>query len=94
MAEIKWQPEQTLAEAQADKIEQVKREAYRLLQPTDWMIVRQSEIGEEVPSDVLEYRQAVRDATDVAEAEVMQLESVDDVRAYQVQWPEAITCGI
>lgn len=94
MAEIKWKPEPTLAEVKQDKIEQVKREAYRLLQPTDWMIVRQAETGEDVPLDVLEYRQAVRDATDVAEADIMQLDSVEAVKAYQVEWPEAITCGI
>lgn len=94
MAQITWKPEPTLAEVKHERIAQVKRDAYRLLQPTDWMIVRQAETGEDVPLDVLEYRQAVRDATDPAKAEIMQLADAEAVRAYRVQWPEAITCGI
>lgn len=78
----------TIDEVRADKITSIKTEAYRLLLPTDWYIVRQSETGQPVPDNILAYRQAVRDATDVAEQEIASLQTIEEIRAYQVVWPE------
>lgn len=46
-------PEQILADAKS------KRDA--LLADTDWYVVRQAETGKPVPTDVLAYRQELRD---------------------------------
>jgi hypothetical protein len=45
----------------------VKQQAAGLLQPTDWYIVREQETGEVTPTDILNYRQAVRSASGTIE---------------------------
>lgn len=45
----------------------VKQQAAGLLQPTDWYIVREQETGEVTPTDILNYRQAVRSSSGAIE---------------------------
>lgn len=78
----------TIDEVRAEKIAAIKAEAHRLLLPTDWYVVRQVETGMPMPQEVLAYRQAVRDASDVAEQEIATLQTIEEIRAYQVVWPE------
>ena len=78
----------TIDEVRADKITSIKAEAYRRLLPTDWYVVRQVDTGVPVPQEVLAYRKAVRDAADVAEQEIASLQTIEEIRAYQVVWPE------
>ena len=47
---------------------QVKQWAGRLLSYTDWYVTRRADTGEDIPADVLTYRQAVRDASGEIEA--------------------------
>ena len=51
----------------SNAIAQTKNTARSLLQPTDWFIVREQETGEATPSDVLNYRAAVRNASGTIE---------------------------
>jgi hypothetical protein len=44
------------------KLAIVKSQAYGLLQPNDWMVVRNAESSKAIPSDWLDYRVAVRTA--------------------------------
>jgi hypothetical protein len=41
----------------------VKEERAKLLAETDWYVVRQSETGDAIPQEILDYRQALRDIT-------------------------------
>ena len=76
-----------LAALRARKVRQIKAEAHALLVPTDWLIVRNVENGRPVPQALLDYRAAVRAATDRAEQEIAVLTDVEAVRAYRVEWP-------
>lgn len=51
-------------------IEQTKVTAGSLLAPTDWYIVREQETGEATPTDILNYRQAVRTASGTIETAI------------------------
>jgi hypothetical protein len=49
----------------------VKTQAGGLLAPTDWMVIKASEVGDyTVPADVLTYRAAVRTASNTIEAAI------------------------
>lgn len=53
-------------------IEKVKAQAGGLLVPTDWMVIKATEVADyTVPADVLTYRQAVRDASNRIEAAIL-----------------------
>ena len=56
-----------LAEEKVLKIDEVKVHAKSLLSKTDWHIVRASELGIPVESNVLDTREAVRNASNQAE---------------------------
>ena len=52
-------------------IELVKTQAGNLLAPTDWMVIKASEIADySVPADILTYRAAVRTASNTIEAAI------------------------
>lgn len=68
---------------------QIKRDAYTKLAPSDWMIVRHSEIGTDIPDAWTAYREAIRAKT--AET-VTALEAAADIDAFiavvtGVEWP-------
>lgn len=75
----------TLEELKAEKIQQVKRQAYNLLKETDWYIVRQQETGKEIPQDVLNERQSIRNQAEVIEQEISELETKEELRNYQIE---------
>lgn len=80
-----------LALCHAEQVVAIKAKAAELLQPTDWMVVRAAEGIKPVPDDVAAYRQAVRDASNAAEAAVLGCEDVDALAAVinELQWPNA-----
>ena len=47
---------------------QVKKEASRRLNETDWAVTRKAETGEEIPADIASKRMAIREASDTLEA--------------------------
>jgi hypothetical protein len=53
-------------------IAKVKAQAGGLLAPTDWMVIKATEVNDyTVPAEVLTYRQAVRDASNNIEAAIL-----------------------
>lgn len=85
---VRWDPP-PLAEAQAERIAGIKREAYDLLAPFDWYVIRQQEAGESIPLAVANYRAAVRMAADQAEHVVTAMTDTVAILDYTVAWPEA-----
>ena len=87
-------------------IEATKGKASELLMPTDWYIIREQETGETTPTDVLVYRQAVREASGAIESAIQACTTHDEYMAlYDVpvdaegnptgnapinDWPESI----
>lgn len=55
----------------------VKQQAAGLLAPTDWYVVRKSEVAEAIPSDISTYRAAVRTASGTIEASISGVTTLD-----------------
>lgn len=53
-----------LTEAKTVAAESTRAEAHSILQPTDWVVVRQAETGVEAPAATTSYRASVRTACD------------------------------
>jgi hypothetical protein len=61
----------SLDDLKSNAKEQVKFQAGILIAPTDWMVIKASEVGDyTVPADVLTYRAAVRTASNTIEAAI------------------------
>lgn len=83
-----WEP--TLAQAQARRIKEIKREARRIMaEHTDWYVIRKAEIGTALPAQIQNYRTSVRQTTNDAEIAINALGTINDVRDYKPIWPIA-----
>ena len=58
--------------------------AYGLLQPNDWMVVRNAESSKAIPSDWLDYRVAVRTAASSMKTKINAVSTVDELAALYV----------
>lgn len=76
----------TLQELRDLKIAKIKEAAYSLLRPTDWYVVRNSETGDSIPTDVTTRRAEIRQITDDAETDLNALTDYQQIIAYQVDW--------
>lgn len=65
----------TILKAQA--IVTCKEQAGSFLAKSDWYITRQAETGKTVPQEIVDYRQAVRDASDKIEAAIAACEDLE-----------------
>lgn len=68
---------------------QFRQTAWTLLDPSDWLVTRKTEIGTEIPADWLSYREAVRTTCALA---ISDMEATTDIDAFiasvtSVQWP-------
>ena len=66
--------------------------AYSILQPTDWYIVRYSENGQEIPPQINSWRQEIRDAARVKMEQINATTSKDGLLVYTTSteyqtWP-------
>ena len=66
------------------KLAIVKSQAYGLLQPNDWMVVRNAESSKAIPSDWLDYRVAVRTAASDMKTKINAVANVDALAALYV----------
>ena len=66
------------------KLAIVDQQAYGLLQPNDWMVVRNAESSKAIPSDWLDYRVAVRTATSSMKTKINAVANVDALAALYV----------
>ena len=64
-------------------IAKVKAQVGARLSQTDWMVVRATDGGKAVPSDVATYRTAIRTEGNTKETEINALTTIDDVIAYE-----------
>jgi len=76
--------ESTLAEMKADKIQELKANANRSLQITDWYVTRKAEKGTAIPDDVEAERDNIRSSVDTKEAEINALTRKLDVYKYSI----------
>ena len=61
--------------------ETIDNQAYSLLQPNDWMVVRNAESSKAIPSDWLDYRVAVRTAATDMKTKINAVSAVDALAA-------------
>lgn len=75
----------------AGMVAQAKQTANALLAPSGWMIERSVDpsSGKPVPDDVLAFRAAVRKASNANEALINAAETVEDLAALKLTWPDA-----
>ena len=64
--------------------ETIDNQAYSLLQPNDWMVVRNAESSKAIPSDWLDYRVAVRTAATDMKTKINAVSDVDALAALYV----------
>ena len=64
-------------------VSKVKAQVGARLSQTDWMVIRATEGGTAVPSDVATYRTAIRTEGNTKETEINELVYIDDVIAYE-----------
>ena len=64
--------------------EKIDSQAYGLLQPNDWMVVRNAESSKAIPSDWLDYRVAVRTAASNMRTKINAVANVDALAALYV----------
>ena len=62
----------------------IDNQAYGLLQPNDWMVVRNAESSKAIPSDWLDYRVAVRTAATDMKTKINAVSTVDALAALYV----------
>ena len=62
----------------------IDNQAYGLLQPNDWMVVRNAESSKAIPSDWLDYRVAVRTAATDMKSKINAVSDVDSLAALYV----------
>ena len=94
MAEILTKQDKLLKELESkniddmksDKIKEVKQQAQEILAETDWYITRQIEQGDAIPADVLDYREIIRDKSDIMENEIYGLETKLEVYNYEIDY--------
>lgn len=76
-----------LTAAQLKRCEEIKTEAWQLLHPTDWYDIRAAAGGTSTPTNIADYRAAVRDSSNTAETDVNVLTTVNEVRDFTFSWP-------
>jgi len=72
-----------VADLKKNMIAKVKEQVGARLSQTDWMVIRATEGGTAVPSDVTTYRTAIRTEGNTKETEINALTTIDDVIAYE-----------
>ena len=75
-----------LADIKAQKIAEIKSIAWKLLQPTDWQVIRKSERDIAISSDVATERASILAEADRLEAEVNAKKSYKTALLYNVQF--------
>lgn len=81
---------QDLDTYKANKKQEVKTMANKLLQPTDWYGIRLAIKGIEIPQDVTDARDEILRKSDIAEVEIDNLTTIAEVLKYQIVLVEPI----
>jgi hypothetical protein len=76
-----------LVTVQSSSVNTVNQQAYSILLPTDWMVVRKVEDGTPVPPDWNTWRQTIRNEAANATATITAATNVDEVAAvFPIAW--------
>ena len=75
---------ESLADLKANKIVNLKSQANRLLEPTDWYIIRKVELETAIPSSVTTARATIKTNVDIKETEINALTSKASVVVYGI----------
>lgn len=75
-----------IADIKASKIAEIKSKAGKLLQPTDWQVIRKSERDIDIDADVATERAGILAEADRLEAEVNAKKSYKTALQYKVQF--------
>jgi hypothetical protein len=75
---------ETLAELKTRQINHLKSIANSKLQETDWYIIRNAELGTEIPSDITSARADIKSSVDTKESEINALTKKSDVVIYDI----------
>jgi hypothetical protein len=77
-----FDPTGTLADGRSTSIDYVNSDAYSILQPSDWYVVRQSENGTPIPESWNTWRQLIRQEANTKNAGIAACASIDELLAY------------
>ena len=75
-----------IADIKASKIAEIKSKAGKLLQPTDWQVIRKSERNIDIDTEVVTKRAGILTEADRLKAQVNALESYTEVLQYNIQF--------
>ena len=70
----------------ADKIKEVKQQAYKLLSETDWYITRKTETGEKIPQEIIDKRNNIRKQSETMETEINNFTTKLEVYNYVINY--------
>ena len=62
-------------------IAQVNRQCYNILCDTDWYVIKHTELGTEIPSEIKTFRASVRTKVNALETSIKACSSIDDFKA-------------
>jgi len=80
-------PARSVDEAKSEKISKIKYEQMLRLRETDWAVIRKSDVGTEIPTEIQNHRDAVRAKGTEMENEVNAKLDVDSVDEYVIILP-------
>ena len=80
-------PARSVDEAKSEKISKIKYEQMLRLRETDWAVIRKSDVGTEIPTEIQNHRDAVRAKGTEMENEVNAKLDVDSVDEYAIILP-------
>ena len=72
----------------ANKIKEVKQQAYKLLSETDWYITRKAETGESIPQEILDKRENIRSQSENIEQEINNITSKEELYNYTISFED------
>jgi len=75
---------ETLAELKAEKVSQLKSIIGSKLSVTDWYVIRNADVGTEIPAAIKESRADLRDQSDILEAEINALTTKKSVVLFDI----------
>jgi len=77
----------SLDDAKTEKIAKIKSEQRNRLSSTDWAIIRKTDVGTAIPSNIQTNRDAIRSKATEMENTVNAKSDVDSVDAFNITWP-------
>jgi len=80
----------TLAQAKLNRIDEMNKAAYQLLQPTDYYITRNAEKGTAIPATVTTERDQIRADILTNQNAINALTTYDEVIAYAITWTPTV----